>query len=240
MACDTLLAIQSLQGNAQTPSCLEIPLPNGTAIRGVLECQLHEFFLHRGGSSPVIARELDRLLRHNTLRTLSSSNRGTSPVTVYVLTQDYVRAVRAFGADDNEDGSSAVVEWFIDNLQHWTGSRISQSAIQDAWQQYSSRSRRSPLRLPNSSSSNNNTKESSATAAEAVLRWLQERQLLHAAAASHDHYQLWLPCWGRQVLPAFFKAKTDALAFLQQSRYRERSVASVVQRPSSSDCGATP
>ena len=105
LACDTLLAIRTLHQQRYNdpnpmPSCLEIPVDDGSSIQGVLECQLHEFFTTgsgtKGGSSPVVSQELDQLLRNNTLRRLSNTiTANTAPITVYIFTKDYQRAARA-------------------------------------------------------------------------------------------------------------------------------------------------
>jgi len=83
MACDTLLVMQSLQQSRETS--LEVPLLccDGTfvscqtgplvLVRGVLECGLHERIMIKGGSSQIVSRELDQLLRTNVLRQLSSA-----------------------------------------------------------------------------------------------------------------------------------------------------------------------
>lgn len=229
LACDTLLAIQSLhqsnnvnsnlnkQSNHQTgPSCLEIPVEDGgPPILGVLECQLHEFFTktRTGGSSSTVSHELDELLRNNTLRRLSNTltTNQRAPITVYVFTHDYQRAARSTCSDsDSDDQNAILLDWFLHNLQHWTASRISHAALQQTWRQH--------------------PPQCSYNSCDAAVRWLQDRQLLHAATVDHTHYQLWLPQWGRRVLPAVLQAKTDALAFLQQGQHRERSAASVVQR----------
>ena len=241
MPCDTLLAIRSLQSNSQTPSCLEIPLPDGTAIRGVLECQLHEFFMNNkrgaaGGSSHVVSRELDQLMGSNTLRRLCSSSSATihrvddNPVALYVLTRDYERAVRASVAaapaadgEEKSDGACCIVDWFLHNLKHWTGARIAQSSLQEAW--------RRRQRQQQNCDGSGRLPSNRAMSSDAVVRWLQDRQLLHAvASADHSQYQLWLPAWGRHVLPALSRAGADAMSFLRQSQRGERSVVSLVQR----------
>jgi Serine-threonine protein kinase 19 len=205
-------------------------------IRGVLECQLHERFTAAkttatgggGGSSQNVSRELDDLLRRNQLRQLSSSASSqhvgvVEPVTVYVSTTDYIRGLVVAAAADtagNEDSSmtttstTTLVDWFVRHLNVWTGSRITQSDIEEAWKE-------DPP--PNASTF-------SLRSVADLVRWLQERQILLAASADHDAYQLWLPGWGSAVLPAFSKARTDALAFLKQSSYKERSLPSVVRR----------
>ena len=233
--CDTLLAIRSLHQQRftdpnPTPSCLEIPVDDGSFLQGVLECQLHEFFTtggcsgtNKGGSSPVVSQELDQLLRNNTLRRLCNTitTTNTAPITVYIFTKDYQRAARAAVAVSwnntvtNEKSQHSYLEWFLQNLHHWTGHRLSHSALLETWRQ-------NPPPAP--------LDQHHHLHFETAIRWLQDQQLLHTAAMDHTDYQLWLPAWGRHVIPAILQAKTKALAFLQQSRSNERSVSSVVQR----------
>ena len=240
LACDTLLAIRTLHQQRYNdpnpmPSCLEIPVDDGSVIQGVLECQLHEFFTTgsgtKGGSSPVVSQELDQLLRNNTLQRLSNTiTANTAPITVYIFTKDYQRAARAAVASvslnttvKNKEAShhsrqhgQVVLDWFLQNLHQWRGHRISHIALEESWHQNPPTKKHSPL--------------DHSIHFEASIRWLQEQQLLHTAAMDHTDYQLWLPMWGRHVVPAILQAKTEALAFLQQSRSKERSVSSVVQR----------
>jgi hypothetical protein len=220
MACNTALAIQSLQHLTET--CIDIPLlscatsAGNMMIRGVLECQLHEWFLKNGGSSQNVSRELNELLRSNQLRQLSSASRHADPLTLYVSTTDYVRGVQA--AITQEE--TVAVDWFVRHLNIWTSSRIDRAVIEEAWNADPpvSNSVRSALDL---------------------IRWLQECQILLSASSDHDSYQLWLPGWGSAVLPAFFKAVKDALVFLKQSSYKERACDSVVRRLSHSPIPVT-
>lgn len=212
LACDTLLAIQSLQRSNETS--LEIPLAGGSTIRGVLECQIYERF---GDSSQQINQEFDELLKTNTLRQLCSSFQHSADrvVTVFILAEDYVRALRAI-ANGDEYGK-VVVDWFVEQLNQWTKSRLAVVDFEDAWK---------------------NNADCVGTASKA-MRWLQDHQILLAASLDHESYQLWLPEWGSAVLPAFFKATTSSLAFLKSSSYKERSVLSVVRRLSSSPIPVT-
>jgi len=120
--------------------------------------------------------------------------------------------------NNNNKNNMILLEWFLQNLHRWTATRISHAALQQTWKQHPP------------------TQQGTCTdhrhySCDATIRWLQDRQLLLAATMDHTQYQLWLPQWGRHVLPALLQAKTDALAFLQQSKYNnERSVVSVVQR----------
>lgn len=212
MACDTALAIQSLCHSTET--CLEIPLlsrahgaDNITMIRGVLECQLHEWFSKSGRSSHTVCRELDDLFRSNQLRKLSSAFRHADPLTVHVSTADYVRGVRIAVAQED----TAATDWFIRYLKVWTGSRIARAAIEEAWQA-------DPV------------SNSLIRSASDLIRWLQECQILLSASSDHDTYQLWLPGWGVAVLPAFSKAVEIALTFLKQSSCKERACDAVVRR----------
>lgn len=241
LECDTLLAIRTLHQHRYNdpnpmPSCLEIPVDDGTLIQGVLECQLHEFFTSgsgtKGGSSLVVSQELDQLLRNSTLQRLSNTitTNTAVPITVYIFTKDYQRAARAAVAavavntlaknkeesQHSRQHGQVILDWFLQNLHQWTGHRISHTALLETWHQ------NPPLKTHSSLDHSIHF--------EAAIRWLQEQQLLHTAAMDHTDYQLWLPTWGRHVVPAILQAKTEALAFLQQSRSKERSVSSVVQR----------
>jgi len=266
LACDTLLAIQSLQqsnknANIMNEACLlEIPVDGGggggggrnaaaaaaAAVYGVLECQLHQFFNNTstGGSSCIVAQELDQLLQNNTLCRLSSGYNNSSSnaaattaaaataVTVYLFTTDYQRAARQAVLSNNNNNNNinsniSVLEWFLNHLDQWTGKRISQAELHATWL------RDPPPTTTGQGNNKNNT-------AETAIRWLQDQQLLHVASSDHTHFQLWLPVWGRHVLPAMVKAQTDALVFLKQSRHRERSVVAVVQRLRRSPIPAVP
>lgn len=236
--CDTLLAFRSLQrgcpGSVQ--SYLEVPIPycGNKHIRGILECQLHQFFREQrgGGSSITVSQEIQQLCQSNTLRVLSNGRIDhTTSICVYLWRHDYERAAMATiqqthnnqnRMDTKYDDKICIVEWFLQQLCTWTDSFIDEHIIRCAWDN----------RCSSSCNSNKNHKHrTSLCSASDVLRLLQECQLLHAATIDHNKYQLWLPTWGGDVLPTLLKAKTTILTFLLQSKPKlERSLTSIVQR----------
>jgi hypothetical protein len=252
MDCDTMLVVQDLLRSNET--CLELPYWGPTAmtttatttaaatemvLQGVLECQIHERLT---GSSVIVSQELSELLRRNQLRKLSSpcatmelqattivGSRGNSAVEpsvcIYVGTDEYKRAVRTVlgsaapsskSKEDNTDAGAHIVDWFLEQMDQWTTSRISKAELVVAW---AKRHRRDDA-----------SGQPAQLSGDDVIQWLQDHQILLVACMDHSAYQLWFPTWGSVVLPALYKAKTDALAFVRQSKYKERSVVAVVQR----------
>lgn len=251
MACDTALAMQSLQQSIET--CVQIPLllgssgsssvsrdsaPDDTMIRGVLECQLYEWFSTTQVAANSVSRELDRLLQTNQVRQLASSasslpHAASAPFIVYLSTADYVRGVYAAAAVGSvssnvaDEERTAAVDWFVRHLKVWTASRIALADVKKAWKADP------PVATPAASTAAS-AKGSLLSSEQNLVRWLQDCQILLAASADHDAYQLWLPGWGGAVLPAFFKAVQDALVYLKQSSYKERSMESIQRRLSRS------
>jgi hypothetical protein len=239
LACDTYLVFQSLLLNPHTR--IDIPIPaaattssvsgnNKDSIPGILECQLHERF--QTGAS-FVSRELEELLRNNTLRCFVSTvpvvswnldARGGATLTVLIRTEDYVRAVRAYNNNNNtitssdtpsnhQDQQTRIIDWFLHHLKDWTRkqSGIAMRDIERAWETTS-------LSLPSSWN------------IQRAIRLLQDSQFLMTASSDHESFRLWLPSWGSLVLPAFIKAQTTSIAYLRQSQYKERSLPSLIRR----------
>jgi hypothetical protein len=229
LACDTYLVFQSLLLNQQTRIDIPILPPSGNAkndsIPGILECQLHERF-QNGASS--VSRELEELLRNNTLRCLVSTipvssnadtqeKQGVGTLMIVVKADDYARAIRAYNTNTSSSDiplqqQSGIIDWFIHHLKRWTRKRsvIALRDMERAWETSKS--------LPPSW----NVKH--------AIRFLQDSQFLMPASSDHESFRLWFPSWGSLVLPAFIKAQTASLAYLRQSRYKERSLTSLMRR----------
>jgi hypothetical protein len=122
---EAMLAFQSLQQSTDTS--LSIPV-SGTesAIRGVLDVQLHEWFTlsNSAWSTRMVEEQLQRLRQSNTLRTLALP--ATDRV-VYITTSDYIYGLREIVTNHsvimnteeekvNNVSSVEMAEWWITYL----------------------------------------------------------------------------------------------------------------------------
>jgi hypothetical protein len=260
---DTALALQSLVQSPDT--CLEIPLAvvNGetvssslsnTMIRGVLECQLHNFFQSPDTTSTSstatgattttafvpVSRELDDLVHARHVTVLEASIRlndaQTVPLVVYIATPDYLRGVQAARDDATATNTTAADTNGTATAKTPTITTSLDSALWDWFLSQIVRGtghgrviRHEDLvqSWTTASSAAAQTKSSSSSLA-ALESWLRQCQtewnVLRVADSTHSAYQWWLPAWGAVVVPAVAHAAQRVVRRIQQSPQKQLSL----------------
>jgi hypothetical protein len=236
---EALIAIDTLT-TARREFALEIPFPERSrcpSIYGVLECQIQEFYRSKNaGSSQSLCRELELLVESGAVIVLASpaDAAAATSIVVYVKTNDYLAGVHDALAvvvlattttteDDQQQQQQQqqqgllLSEWFAATIVAAKGRwKFTYQELCTSWNDYVRRKR--IVGLPSAAD---------------TIKTLQDRQILLSVNAQ-CLFQLSLPTWGTLVLPAFRKASKDTLTFIKQSRYKERSVASLEKRLSRS------
>jgi hypothetical protein len=233
---EALIAIDTLT-TSRREFALEIPFPERSrcpSIYGVLECQIQEFYRSKNaGSSQSLCRELEVLVESGAVIVLASpaDAAAATSIVVYVKTNDYLAAVHdaltvvvlattTTTEDDRQQQQHQgllLSEWFAATIVAAKGRwKFTYQELCTSWNDYARRKRQ--VGLPSAAD---------------TIKTLQDKQVLLSVSAQ-SLFQLSLPTWGELVLPAFRKASKDTLTFIKQSRYKERSVASLEKRLSRS------
>lgn len=221
LPCDTLMAIQSLQNNAQG---LHIPLNGNHQIQILLENQIFQRFDEDHAST--IMSELESLIRSNKIRRLSCQEECGAAL---VLTKDYINAVwdaheqysATAGNTSHTKVGSLVIAWFVECLHEWTGLAVSEEAIRQSWDGDTMVSTSADCR------------QSMISFCDALRVLLDLRLLLRKATSATSttsrHYYLWLPQWGL-VLKQWNEARQQLLAFIGRSKGGEVSESNLLNK----------
>jgi hypothetical protein len=276
---DTALAFQSLTTqSSNNNTCLEIPLlaaaavrngnGNGATvvscdnnssssssmmmIRGVLECQLYNFFQsHKDddnattttGSTVPVSRELDALVHARHVTVLEASIRLDNllvlPLVVYVATPDYLRGVQAARDDVTRNTTATATATATSDTHSATTTTMTTTTSQESalWDWFVSHIvlgtghgrviRYEDLVQSWTAPTHANSSSSSLSSLESWLRQCQtEWNILRAADDStmHTAYQWWLPAWGAVVVPALAQAAQRVVRWLKQTSQRRRQL----------------
>jgi hypothetical protein len=245
---EALIAIDTLT-TTRRDDALEIPFPESgrPSIYGVLECQIQEFYRSAknvAGFAQSLSRELEMLVEYGRVVVLASPADAASATSlaVYVPMRDYLAGLHEAllvpeespstgTANDNDQPQKQqdvklLSEWFAGTIVARKGRRSSRFTHQElcvSWKDFHARRQQLPKHPTGGG-------PSSSSAIDAIVKTLREKQILLSSVQEPSLYQLSLPSWGKWVLPAFRKATKDALTFIKQSRYKERSVASLEKR----------
>jgi hypothetical protein len=247
---EALIAIDTLT-TSRRDDALEIPFPESgrPSIYGVLECQIQEFYRSKkkvAGFAQSLSRELEMLVESGRVVVLTTPPDAASATSlaVYVPMRDYLaglhEALLVPGESPSTTGTTndndqqqkqqdvmLLSEWFAATIVARKGRRSCRFTHQElcaSWNDHHTQRRQQQPKHPIGGG------PSSSFAADAIVKTLRERQILLSSVQEPTLYQLSLPSWGKWVLPVFRKATKDALTFIKQSRYKERSVASLEKR----------
>jgi len=234
---DTFLAIQSL---IQASRGLHIPITKGYSIQAILESQIYSNFNDDHMSS--VNSELLELIRNNQIRRIYCRSNVATTSIAYILTEDYVKAIwdathsqilhrSSVTVASNEttarseyNNSKKITSWFVSNLQCWTKDNISESNLQDMWE---------------NNNNNNNTVDDINSINDVISYLLDSNFLIRDTNNNTDfcsghkeqYYFLWFPQWGI-VLKAWDEARKQLLNLL--AREKEISEANILQKNRSS------
>jgi hypothetical protein len=210
VACETLLVAQSLSRNPMTSLSIPYSTHGSRSIYGVLSCQLYNalqsYSQTKGiGADIVVSRELQLLLRDNTLVQLAEAGKVDSDdsLNVLLLAQDYIQIVHDIQGDQK---NLEAVHWFTKHLEDWKGSVITHDNVHRVYAN-------DPL--------------GTTASLDETLACLCQAQVLmpcrrnNASSSTSNCYQYWLPTWG-VVVQAWNKARVKLVALLKRSHYKER------------------
>ena len=218
MACETLLVAQSLLQSPATSLAIPLSYNNGNHhnhnIYGVLPCQLYQALQSTNAAADVVvSRELQTLLHTDkTLLQLTPAGKSDADDTlsVLLLTSDYSHAVQHISMTAASNANSKVaLDWFLKHMKQFGASYLTLDMVAKVFAN-------DPL--------------AQHTTAQSVVDSLCHSQVLLACPATR-RYQYWLPTWGL-VVKAWNKARTNLLASLTRSHYKERQE-QVLQQPHS-------
>ena len=205
---------QALQQNDDTRLAIPMPFDTSRYLYGVMKLHLYRQLLHPDADQGdfAVTRDLQDLYATNRVRTLSSKSshhhhqRDAPLLQVLVWTSDYMQAARNT-IQPERPLSHKATEWMLRQLPHLTGQDpLPYADWQAQWRQ-------DPL---------------TGTSLDAVLDQLSKHQQLLLPFPMEQSYQLWLPTWG-VVVQAWQTARQKAVAHIQRSSYKERSMRSMQQ-----------
>jgi len=231
---DTFMAIQSL---IQASRGLHIPITKGYSIQAILESQIYSNFNDDHMSS--VNTELIELILNNQIRRIYCRSNVATTSIAYILTEDYVKAIwdatynqslhqslvtvanNKTTARSEYTNSEKITSWFVSNLHCWTKDNISESNLQDIWE--------------NNNNNNNNTVDDNNSINDVISYLLDSNFLIRDANNNTDfcrghkeqYYLLWLPQWGI-VLKAWDEARKQLLNLL--AREKEISETNILQK----------
>jgi hypothetical protein len=255
---DTLMSINSL---IQGSRGLHIPITNGGSIQAVLESQIYTIF--NDDHSSCVNTELLELIRNNKVRRIyCQGNISTSSTsTAYIVTEDYVKAIwdayyqsQQYDVANNTAAaptttttiaikSDEIITWFISNLHFWTNVTISESDLQDKWENNnynnnnsninSNKHDKSSIFVDADAGDDDNNIDYSNCSIHYVIKYLQESNYLirdtndnHNFCRGHQqeqYYYFWLPQWG-VVLKGWNEARQQLLNFIARTGGAKKEV----------------
>jgi hypothetical protein len=203
----------SSSSNATAPSS------SINTIQVLLESQIFQRFKEHHAST--IYQELVELKRTNVIRLLhcpiDSSSTTTTTNNVWILTRDYITGVwdsrshhhhhpapQPPQQQQSRQVEEIILSWFVTNLQSWTESTLSESAMQESWT------------------------HQTISFDTAMRQLLRLRVLMRdtSTTTKHPRYHLWLPKWGI-VIKAWNEARHQLLTFVSlKKEISERNVLS--------------
>mmetsp|Transcript_15667 Transcript_15667/g.23071 ORF Transcript_15667/g.23071 Transcript_15667/m.23071 type:complete len:346 (+) Transcript_15667:87-1124(+) len=202
---DTLLLLQSIQ---QSQQCIYVPLKrNGSRlVPAVLESQLYSKLDASDTGDSIATQELHDLAEENKIRRLVPVN--CQDLVAWMETKHYISAVidaNEYGSSNETSASSSkenqmsskVISWFLENLSKWTKQTISKEALKQEWSMKGGHG------------------------LDQGINVLIKRQVL--LPYKTNTFLFWLPHWGT-VLSSITEAQNKVLAHIKRSHYKELAV----------------